>query len=294
VERHNSFPEPPDDSSDSPEEIEETSVDDVIAELQRIDEHLITAGQIVPPKEDEDLEITAGVPDFSEISERSLKRFVKDLRGVWTRLGLVDPEKCTFTKFSSLDPEVMLQLDVYTAELLFFDTAKKVWQKLGSEPVRTDMILGQLQQSSDPSTPTKRVDLVRLRSEQRDEAFTYLGWIGIDREELTEMLLGSPQQQQNVIRLSYVLSEEPALGQLRNQYAEETKTLEEPRMFEKVAKKVRNELKNYIYLYKEDRRRLSQPEAAMEYLDHVTYERAMNSAEKSLGLIELVLEDIKA
>lgn len=259
---------------------DEGSVEDVLAKLALFDEQLREAGMLEPTG--------------AELSEQSLKRFARDLRDSWTRLGLSDPEKLTTSKLRDLDPELILQLDIYTAEILFFDTAKKIWRKLGSEPVNTDMILGQLQPPNDPGRPAKGVDLDRLRSEQRDEAFAYLSWIGIDREQLANMLLGSPQRQHNVIRLAYVLSEEPALKELRKQYAKEAKTIDQPRQFEGVAKRVLNELKDYIFMYKEIRRKFCRPEAAMGYLDHVQFERAMKLAENSAGLIDLVLEDMKS
>jgi hypothetical protein len=137
------------------------------------------------------------------------------------------------------------------------------------------------------------MDLDALRKEQRSEAELYLIWVGVDSEQLKGLVLGSPQQQHNVVRLAYVLSEDPALEKLREQYAKESQDREEALTFEGVAKKVRNELKNYIYKCKEDRRQPTKPDAPMQYIDHVHYDRAMGAAEISIDLISRMLKSME-
>lgn len=262
------------------------SEEDVLAELllqQRLAE-LRQAGQAEP---EEDL----GVPEEEqELSERTLTRSAKDLRRVWTRLGLADPSKCTANRLRDLDPEVLLLLDEYTAEVLFFDTAKKVWGSLGSEPVYTELLLGQLQPPVDPAHPAKGIDLDKLRLDTRENAEDYLKELGVNEGQLRAMNLGDPQQQHNLVRLAYVLAEEPGLAKLRQQYEREVFNRVDPLDLVDLAKSIRNELKNIMFHYKEDLRRHASPNGSpMEYIGHLQFDRAIRTAESSLYLVEQVL-----
>lgn len=274
--------------------VDETSVENVLADLTHIDEELRDADKLEPPHIGKQYPGETGdtVGLLPELSEQSLKTLTADIKNVWTRLGLADPRNFTVTKLQELRSEILLQLDVYTAEILYFDTAKKTWQKLGSETVTTDRLMAQLQPPEDPSKPARGVELNKLRSEQRMEALGYLKGIGIDGDQLFSMMIGPPPQQQNIVRLSYVLSEEPALKELREVFVKrQSNDLSEPLKFEEVVDMIVRELVVFIRCYIAQRRRMAATQK-LESIDYEQYDRAMGCAKNSLNLIGLIRQDM--
>ncbi|MBI2009374.1 hypothetical protein HYS84_03095 [Candidatus Saccharibacteria bacterium] len=302
---HNHFPELPDDflhfseeeGSDIPEieEVDETSVEDVLADLERFDQELRRTGKLEPPTvEEQYLTETGGEAGIlPELSEQSLEAFAGGLKTVWARLGLADPRNITLAQIENLRPEVLLQLDKYRAESLYFDTAKKVWQKLGSEPVTAARLMAQLQPPDNPSKPARGVDLDKLRTEQKSEGLAYLRRIKIDEDQLFSMMVGPTPKQQNIIRLAYVLQEEPALKDLR-EFLGGKGNKKRPKVLksEEVIDMIVMELSSYMRQYIEARQRMK---AGYEWesIDYEQYNRAMSQAYYSLRLADQIQKDMR-
>lgn len=213
----------PDRGEAPPDSSDKDSTENVVEQLRRYDRELIRSGKI-DPADTEDYLLANGVslidPDFLEFEARTeqeqaeLEDFTRLLRSTLTHTGLSDPGSVTSENVKNIDQELLGQLDPYNAESLFFEVAQKVHLRLGPyEPVTWRRILEQ-------ATPKDRpvLDLDNLQLEQRLRAFSYLISLGIDANEISDMVKSSaeagvaaPSKRQNVNRMAYFFQEEPLL-----------------------------------------------------------------------------------
>lgn len=212
-------------SEQHPGEPDEDSTEDVVGMLRRYDQELVRSGDI-PPESTEDYLLGVTAPDDrdlvgedarAEIERLELEEFTKLLRSTLNLVGLSDPSSVTPENIQEIPQELLEQLDPYNAESLFFEVARKVHKQLGPyEAVNWKRLLEQAQ-------PENRdvVDLDNLQLAQRMEAFGYLIAVGIDPNEISEMVkssaetgVASPSRRQNVNRMAYFFQEEPVLAGL--------------------------------------------------------------------------------
>lgn len=267
--------------------IEPGSVENVLAELESYDRELKAAGQLA-----QDTPTRFEVDSMDEFSEQAREDLAKNLRSVWGRLGMRHVDEVTGERLAEINQEILEELDEFRAECLFFDTAKKTWKNLGSEPVTASRVLGQLQPPTKPGRPACGVDVVKLQEAQAYNAVTLLRSIKIDSDQLLAWGFGSPAQKHNITRLAYVIREEPCLLDLRKYLSgsgkeerPETITVEE--VLEDAVVGIKVFMQNSMY-----ERSLQGTTPSWEAIDYEQYNRAMQSAYYSLKLIDRIRKDM--
>jgi len=207
-------------------EPDEDSTENVVEMLRRYDTELAASGKIdFEDTESYLLASGAAADEIVIIEEESraeqeridAEAFAKLIRSTLNLVGLADPGSVTPENVSALNEELLEQLDPYNLESLFFEVAQKVHLRLGPyEPVTWRRLLEQAVPEGRPV-----VNLDNLQLEQRIKAFTYLINLGLDPNEISDMVKSSaemgvaaPSKRQNVNRMAYFFEEEPLLDGL--------------------------------------------------------------------------------
>ncbi|MBX4190644.1 hypothetical protein KW794_01000 [Candidatus Saccharibacteria bacterium] len=202
-------------------EPDEDSTENVVESLRRYDRELARSGKIDIADTEDYLLTNHVAPDDLEILEAEarteqekveLEDFTRLIRSTLSLVGLADPGSVTPESVSKIDQELLEQLDPYNLESLFFEVARKVHLRLGEyEPVTWRRVLEQAMPANKPV-----VDLDLLQLEQRLKAFSYLIDLGVDPNEISNMVksgsemgVTAPSRRQNVNRMAYFFEEEP-------------------------------------------------------------------------------------
>lgn len=269
---------------------DETTVENVLAALEKYDQQLKESGMI----DDATLKTQAfDIDETAELDKVSREALAHTLRSVWGRLGMRDAHNVIAERLERLDPELLTELDEHRAECIYFDTAEKSWKKLGSEPVTSARVLAQLQPPNKPSQPAKGVNLAELQEVQGRKAANLLIGIKINSDQLLGWAMGSPAKKQNLIRLAFVLREEPSLCDMRKylkgmheEERPEVLTIEE--VLDRSVAEIAAHMQNYMFERSE-----KGSASAWEPIDYEQYNRTMQYAYYSLQLIDRIRKDMQ-
>lgn len=242
----------PDDELEGIPEREPDVPTEEVGDLTRLEEELRLAGKLPESAIEEAREVELDVADELELNDEFIDALTEDMQRVLGAIGLTDPENITADRLRELDAKTINQLDEATAELLFFDTRHEVWKWLGSEKVTADHYIGRLSPPDYLADKVSQVDLEELRRTRRARAADMLPKIGLDEIEMNTMLLGDATQQQNVLRLAYVIEEQPQLKGLLKELFFAQRMGEESLGFNELVGKIKAELISKIGVANEE------------------------------------------
>lgn len=298
----------------SPDESDESSVEDVLDYLTKYDEDLAASGMI--PEDDsteESGQVGYGFPLDPEIFEaehleeeqdNGWSNYIRDIRRSLTTIGIADPSSIVKENVMQLRPELLEKLEPLTAECLYFDVARKTHTRLGAyEQVSWRRLVEQAVPDTQPI-----VDLEVLQLEQRIKALGDLAELGVDANELSKMVQkGSSFDihknivQQNVNRLAFCFEDEPSLRPLVTALKKRTKKVQArsewdevpAASFDHIAKLGRRVLELRIDRLNRDR----QTSESLEYdnprrwdsIDEEAYKRRMRRMRVSHNIFTLIV-----
>jgi hypothetical protein len=296
---------------------DEDTTENVIELLRKYDQDLIRGHQIEPDDAEEYL-FQNGISNpidreralleadeaRAEVERSELENFTNALRSTLNIVGLADPASVTPENVMGIDQGLLEQLDPYNAESLFFEVARKVHKRLGPyEHVTWRRLLEQAQHENQ-----EVVDLDNLQLKQRIVAFGYLIELGIDPNEIKDMVkfsaeegVAAPSRRQNVNRMAYFFEEEPLLEglvtALKRKAKKRKRNMEQPIPTERAVRmgqivlRLRSER-----LEAQRQKQTSLPfgnENQWDSIDHDVYKKMQRRIRTSLSISNLILAEMK-
>lgn len=295
-------PGQPEDHPETDEGILETSVEDVLSEVRKIDEQLIEAGVEV------DSSFEVGNPDvdmgewISELQERSSEAHVKAIRERLRLVGLSNADSINTYEISRLDADSAIQLDERNAESLFYYTSLRSGQLLGRNyPVTWTTLRKQiytiprdepLRKSADFR---KSIDLDMFQLQEWVNAQHYLIGLGLDPQDLAR-LTGTgknnenrPEAKQNVNRLSYLLQSEPLLKDFVNALPEWTEKRGKVSVYH--ASKMALVIMRLKCERFEKAQRLSKSNNELDYINSEAYRLIFKRLNTKINIAKLIIDN---
>jgi hypothetical protein len=295
----------------APGEPDEESTENVVELLRRYDRELVSGGKIEATEDY--LFANHVVPDDLILPEEDarieqesadIEEFTRLIRSTLNLVGLADPGSVNPESIKAINQELLEQIDPYNLESLFFEVARKVHLRLGQyEPVTWRRILEQ-------AMPENRevIDLDNLQLEQRIRAFSYLINLGINPNEISDMVKSSaeagvaaPSKRQNVNRMAYFFEEEPLLEGLVDglqKRAKKRKRMgEQPIRAERAVRMGQTILRLRSERLKNQRKKQEElpfgHERKWDSVDHDVYRKMQGRMNVSLAISNLIRAEMK-